>query len=363
MQAGNAARTQWIATAALTAALLALGIFTLWNFLDALAWAGIFGIALWPLYRRAQARVAARHQEVLLPAAFTLAVALLFIVPVGLVGITLAREAYDAADWFRGVQEHGLPEPGALRHLPFGQAGLDAWWQANLADPGSAGQLVERSTHGHGAEMGRRVGAQVLRRLAMFAFTLLGLFFLFRDGHDLTQQLRRASARLFGPHGQAVGLQIVASVHGTVSGLVLVGLGEGFLLGLVYGVCGVPHATVMGALTAVAAMVPFAAPVVFSLAALLLVAGGSVAAAIFVMAAGLVVTFVADHFVRPALIGGATRLPFLWVLLGILGGVEAFGLLGLFVGPAVMAALMLLWRDFIGTSKAGTIISAGPGVG
>ena len=48
----------------------------------------------------------------------------------------------------------------------------------------------------------------------------------------------------------------------------------------------------------------------------------------------------------PALIGGTTRLPFLWVLLGILGGVETFGLLGLFLGPAVMAALVLLWREF-----------------
>jgi predicted PurR-regulated permease PerM len=65
-----------------------------------------------------------------------------------------------------------------------------------------------------------------------------------------------------------------------------------------------------------------------------------------VAAAGLVVTFVADHFIRPALIGGTTKLPFLWVLLGILGGVETFGLLGLFVGPAVMAALVLLWREF-----------------
>ena len=71
-----------------------------------------------------------------------------------------------------------------------------------------------------------------------------------------------------------------------------------------------------------------------------------IAAAIVVVAAGVVTTFVADHFVRPGLIGGATKLPFIWVLLGILGGVESFGLLGLFVGPAVMAALILLWRDY-----------------
>ena len=70
---------------------------------------------------------------------------------------------------------------------------------------------------------------------------------------------------------------------------------------------------------------------------------------------GFVVTFIADHFIRPSLIGNATRLPFLWVLLGILGGVETWGLLGLFLGPAIMAALMLLWREWAGdgTERAG----------
>ncbi len=102
----------------------------------------------------------------------------------------------------------------------------------------------------------------------------------------------------------------------------------------------------LGAFTALAAMIPFGAPVAFGLAALLAAAQGGVTAAIVVAVAGLVVTFVADHFVRPVLIGGATRLPFLWVLLGILGGVESFGLLGLFLGPAVMAALVLLWREY-----------------
>ena len=77
-----------------------------------------------------------------------------------------------------------------------------------------------------------------------------------------------------------------------------------------------------------------------------MLATGSAVAAIALFAVGMVVIFVADHAIRPALIGGATRLPFLWVLLGILGGVESFGLLGLFVGPAIMAALILLWRDW-----------------
>ena len=68
-------------------------------------------------------------------------------------------------------------------------------------------------------------------------------------------------------------------------------------------------------------------------------------------AVGAVVVFIADHFVRPVLIGEATRLPFLWVLLGILGGIEAWGLIGLVLGPALMAGLMLLWREWTGAQE------------
>jgi predicted PurR-regulated permease PerM len=128
---------------------------------------------------------------------------------------------------------------------------------------------------------------------------------------------------------------------------VLVGLGVGAIMAAAYFALGVPHPLMLGALTAVAAMIPFGAAVLIGLAALMLLGQGAVGGAIAIVVLGALVVFIADHFLRPVLIGGATRLPFLWVLIGILGGVEAFGLLGLFIGPAVMAALILLWRELV----------------
>jgi predicted PurR-regulated permease PerM len=93
-------------------------------------------------------------------------------------------------------------------------------------------------------------------------------------------------------------------------------------------------------------VIPFGAPVAFGAAALYLIEMGSTVAGVAVFCCGMVVVFVADHFIRPVIIGGAARLPFLWVLLGILGGLETFGIVGLFLGPAVMAALISLWRDW-----------------
>ena len=107
-----------------------------------------------------------------------------------------------------------------------------------------------------------------------------------------------------------------------------------------------PHPTLFAAATAIAAMIPFGAALLFCAAAQIVLAAGAVGPAIAIVAVGTVVVFVADHAVRPALIGGATKLPFVWVLLGILGGVETFGLLGLFLGPALMAALHMIWSDW-----------------
>jgi predicted PurR-regulated permease PerM len=101
----------------------------------------------------------------------------------------------------------------------------------------------------------------------------------------------------------------------------------------------------LGLITAVLATVPFGATVVFTLCALYLFAESHPKNAIALLVVGYLVTFVADHFVRPMLIGSSTRLPFLWVLLGIFAGIESFGLIGLFLGPAIIAVLLAIWRE------------------
>ena len=169
-----------------------------------------------------------------------------------------------------------------------------------------------------------------------------------RDGARVADALRIGAQRTFGPSGEHVGEQMVRAIRGTVNGLVIVGLGEGVIMGLVYEVAGVPHPALLGLLTGLLSVVPLGSMVAIALAAGLVAAGGGMVAAAVVFAIGAVVVFVADHFVRPVLIGGSTRLPFVWVLLGILGGIETVGLIGLVLGPALMAAVLLLWREWTG---------------
>ena len=104
-------------------------------------------------------------------------------------------------------------------------------------------------------------------------------------------------------------------------------------------------------LTAAFAMLPLGAWFAFTAAALvMLLEGGSGIAAALVFGWGALVMVIGDNFVQPGLIGGAARLPFLWALIGIVGGLETFGLVGLFLGPVIMAALLTIWREWVPAS-------------
>jgi len=130
------------------------------------------------------------------------------------------------------------------------------------------------------------------------------------------------------------GVSVYFTCHGcsarTVNGMVLIGLGKGLLMGSVM-VTGLSNPAILGALTGIFAMIPFAAKLIFGACALVLVAEGHMRRRRAVCVR-MILTLVADNYVRPALIGGAVKLPFIWTLLGIFGGMENFGLLGLFLG-------------------------------
>ena len=332
------------------AAVLAVAaVYTLHEFLPSLVWAVVFAIGLWPVFERG-ARRWPQHKRGLLPAAVVGAVLLVFVVPVTLAALPLAQDAHGLAAWVQKARETGVQPPALLAQLPFG-AKLTDLWRQNLGQPGGVSELTSRTLQGGLMGAGRKFASEAAHRLVLLGFMLLALFMLLRQAEEVAEQVKVASRRAFGPAGEDVGRQIVLSVHGTVNGLVLVGLAEGVIMTIAYFAVGTPHATLFGLLTALLAMVPFGAPVAFGVAAIVLLAVNKVVGAAVVVGLGAVVTFVADHFFRPVLIGGATRLPFVWVLLGILGGVTAWGLIGLFVGPAILAAMILLWREWVGSQQ------------
>ena len=344
-EAGSSAWQQ-LARIASAIAVIAVGLWILFDFLPALAWAAVLAVAVWPLYRRLLILLPRRSDRVLGPLLATILIAIVFIAPLVLLGIAVARESHFVVALISEARHNGIPAPAWISELPLIGPTLTDWWTTNLGDPAMAEEMIGRVNLKMLTDSVREYAGEVAHRLALLLFTLLTLFFVLRDGSALTERLRLLSDGVVGLRGERIARQMIAAVHGTVTGLVLVGLAEGVLLGLVYAAVGLPYPATIGAVTAVAAVIPFAAPVVYVLAALYLFTVGNTFGAVSIFAAGSAILFIADHFVRPVLIGGAARLPFLLVLLGILGGLQTMGFLGLFLGPAIMAALVALWREW-----------------
>jgi predicted PurR-regulated permease PerM len=329
----------------LAAGFILIALWIVRDFLPAIAWAVVLSIALWPLYGRLQRVFPGGNSRVLAPLLLTLAVGIVFIAPLVLLGIAVARETHFVVELIIAARRTGIVVPDWVSQLPLVGANVAEWWRDNLSDPITAEALFGRLNH-MAAASAREYGGEVVHRVVIFLFTLLTLFFLFRDGGKLLDDLRALSDRVVGARGEQIGRHMVNAVQGTVVGLVLVGLAEGVVLGVVYIAVGLPYPASVGAVTGVLAVIPFGAPLVFTLASLYLLSIGQTLGAIVILAAGTIVVFVADHFVRPVLIGGSARLPFIWVLFGLLGGLETIGFIGLFLGPAIMAALIALWREW-----------------
>lgn len=336
-------RGQEFARNILALCIIIIALYTLQNFLPALVWGCIFAVATWPLYSKACQRWPKAAKGVVLPFIFTLIVSLLFLVPLILLTMEAIREAQSALIWLAEMHKSGMPVPEIVRHLPFGASSLSGLWEKHLSDPRDFSSLIQ-ALDSKGIEVTRAVGKQIAHRGTLFCFSVVTLFFLYKDGKSVIRQCQAVSRRAFGKRGESISRQIVASIHGTVQGLVLVGIGEGVLMWLIYLFAHAPHPALFGVITAVAAMIPFCAIISVTFISLLVMATGATVSAIVIFSIGAVIIFIADHFIRPSLIGGSTKLPFLWVLLGILGGAETWGLIGLFIGPATMAALHFLWK-------------------
>jgi predicted PurR-regulated permease PerM len=322
--------------------LAALCLWVLWHFIPALVWALVIAVATWPLRDRLVRSGLSRTATAVL---LTLTLAVLVLVPFGLFGAEIVREAAAIADIVEQARRGQLEAPAWLSALPVvGSYGVE-WWHNNFTTPENAGHLFERSRSSEALQMGREAGQWILRRFVILGFTLLTLLFLYKDGARIAADAERVGIKLFGTPAKRYGRYSITAVQATVNGLVFVALAEGLVLGIAYVFFGVPYAFFFAAATAVLGIVPFGAPVVLGIASLTLVAGARIGAGVILFAAGALLFFIVDHTARPALIGGSIRLPFFWALLGVFGGLETFGIVGLFIGPAILAVALTVWRE------------------
>lgn len=317
------------------------------GFLIPMLAAGIMAVASWSIRSHfAHDLGLSRNLTAILLILLVLAV---LVVPISLALIYAAQELRIWIIWAIEINGTGATTPDWIVSIPRLGPWLDKQWLDYIGRPGAIGELVQTVSGSNIANLYRGVlsaGSTAFHLALNVIFTLIALFVFYRNGDLIVEQLDRVGVRILPGRWNHLSRMVPATISSTVTGMTLIAIGEGVVLGIAYWLAGVPSPIVFGVITGFMALIPGGAPLSFTLISAYLVFSGSVyeGAALFIW--GTVELFVVDKTIRPTLVGGPVKLPFLATFFGLIGGVKTMGLVGLFVGPVLMALLVAIWREW-----------------
>ncbi len=334
---------------------LAAGVYFFHGFLVPVLAALIIGFASWPFYKRL---VTVCKGRTTLAATIALVIILLvLVIPLTLILSYAVNEIREGVTWLMQANREGIPVPERISTLPFAGKWLTQYWEEYLTRPFALGEIIQLLSGQHIGNISRWVlaaGGGAFELLLSVLFILITLFFIYKDGASMVSQLDLFGERILPMRWQRFSRVVPATVSSTVTGMGLIAIGEGIVLGLAYKIAGVPSAFLLGLITGCMALIPGGAPLAFTSVSIYLVVSGSTGAGIALFIWGAVELFIVDKTLRPRLVGGPIRLPFLPTFFGLIGGVKTMGLVGLFVGPVLMALIVAIWREWLNTGDEPT---------
>jgi predicted PurR-regulated permease PerM len=340
-----------VLVAGLILGVLAATFSVLQPFVVPLIWGAILAYVSWPLHQRLLKWVKGRTGLAALIT--TLAVTLAIIVPLVWLVFMLRYEATGAYAQVQAFLASKPLLPPVLRDLP----GAGPWLQDMLdelaRDPTAIRAQLVRLTEESSLEVTRLIGG-VGRNAAKLFFAVLSLFFLLRDGPRVLRETRAILEGILGERVRDYLDAIGSTTQAVVYALILGALAQGAVAGIGYWIFGIQAPVLLGAVTVLVALIPFGAPVVWGSLSVWLLLTGHVWQGVGLLLWGVLLVSWMDNIIRPLVISNATQMPFLLVVFGVLGGVLAFGLVGLFIGPVLLAVSLAIWREWFEQHKQAT---------
>ncbi len=318
-------------------------------FISALLWAVILVYCTWPVFAWLLRRGVPRNLAAVL---MVIVAFLLLVVPIITVTPTSRAEVDALAGRLEGLIAGGLPDlTPLLGAVPFIGGQLVQWWQGVAGESGALVGLV-RPYAGTIAQTALNVLLSVLSGIAEMLIAILLAFFIYRDGETIASYCQALLKRLAGERGERI-LDLTANVtRGVVYGLIGTAIVQGIMTTFGLWVAGVPNAVLFGVIAGIISILPVGAPLVWIPASLWLFGQGEWGWGVFLALYGGLGISSADNIIRPWFISKGADLPLLLTLLGALGGVLAFGFLGLFLGPVLLAVGYSLVKDWAETGMA-----------
>lgn len=337
-------RGEQIAQMAAIALLVIGALLVLRPFVTALLSAAIMCFATWPLYQSMEA--ALRGRRTLAALVMTLLLILVIVLPLAFMAVTLADSVAPLVDWVRDALAHGRPlPPDWVATIPIVGGNIDAWWREIATSEVKLAELVKKLTQPAqqaALKFGLILGEGVLQ---LSLATFLGFFF-YRDGAALVMAARVAVKRLAGDLEQGLFLTVGGTIQGVIYGILGTAVAQGLVALIGFLIAGVPGALLLAFLTFMLSIVPVGPPLLWGGATAWLIFQDQIGWAIFMAVWGFFVISGIDNVIKPLLISRGSNLPFVLVLIGVFGGVIAFGFVGIFIGPTLMAigyTLARLW--------------------
>lgn len=331
-------------------ALLAVGsLVVLRPFFSAVLMAAVLCFSTWPIYRRVLA--CCRNRRTIAALVMTVALVLVLLVPFLVIGFSLADNVKHVAAGVRGMLESGPPAPPEwVRGVPRAGPWLAANWEEWAGDSARVIRELKRFIEPATGWL-LRASLAILRGLADMAIGVFIAFFLFRDGAAAAERLEGAARRLAGSRGMHLLSVAGATVRGVVYGILGTALAQAITAGIGFGIAGVPNAAFLALVIFFMSIVPVGPPLVWIPTAIWAFQNRSPGWGIFLVVWGLLISTV-DNVVKPMLISQGSRAPFAQVFLGILGGALAFGFIGVFIGPTLLAVTARLIEEWSATGRA-----------
>jgi predicted PurR-regulated permease PerM len=321
-------------------------------FLISVAWAGILVSATWPVYRRMLQLLHGRETASAL--IMTLLLVLTIFGPAATIAWILTAEARGLLDSLQSMDYSAPPTlPEWLTHAPIVGEPLAQSIAAAWADPAVIKAWLAQYRGQASAVLVAWAG-DLGRNAAKTLVCLVSAYFLYRHGESIIAQSRTVIARFAGARVHALIPTVGSTIKAVVYGILMTALAQGTLAAIGFWFTGVGAPVLLGVITTFASLIPFGPPFIWLPAAVWLFVKGSTVQGIILVAWGVLVVGTIDNVLRPFFISQATRLPILLIFFGVLGGVSAFGLIGLFIGPVILVILLVLWRDWSEHAQEGS---------
>jgi predicted PurR-regulated permease PerM len=318
-------------------------------FLTPILWSGVVVMATWPLMLAVQRWLGGRRWAATL--VMTLAMVAVLILPLVLAGMTVINHLTEIADSVRTLARSPPAPPEWLQRIPVVGQQISATWQEVVSEgvQGLAQRLqpyMDEAARWFGATLG---GFGVL--LLRFVLVVVVAAILFVRGETAADAVLRLARRLAGPRGERVCEIATRAIRGVALGVVVTALVQAVIAGIGLAVCGVPFAPLFTAVIFLSSVAQLGAgPILLPILVWLFWKGDTTWATVLLLFTLVVVNI--DNVIRPLLIQREAKLPLLLVFVGVVGGLLAFGVMGLFIGPVLLAVVYELLADWVREGEA-----------